>query len=89
MNIGVVGAGVIGLTTALELQKEFRNAKITILADRFTTETTSDVAAGVFRPGTSFSGPNEEVTRFVYMSYTPLESIYNIIYKWEHPVDIV
>lgn len=69
MNIGVVGAGVIGLTTALELQQEFRNAKITILADKFTTETTSDVAAGVFRPGTSFSGPNEEVTRLVFVIY--------------------
>lgn len=87
MNIGVVGAGVIGLTTALELQTEFRNANITIIADKFTTETTSDVAAGVFRPGTSFSGPNEEVTRFVYNipSYTPLKSINN----WNIHLNIV
>lgn len=63
LNIAVLGAGVIGLTTAIELQKEFRNAKITILADKFTTETTSDGAAGLFRPGTSFCGPDVEITR--------------------------
>ncbi|XP_065082190.1 D-aspartate oxidase [Ochlerotatus camptorhynchus] len=63
MNLCVVGAGVVGLTTALELQREFRNANITILADRFEQDTCSDVAAGLFRPGTSFSGPTEEITR--------------------------
>lgn len=63
LNIAVLGAGVIGLTTAIELQKEIRNAKVTILAEKFTTETTSDGAAGLFRPGTSFSGPTTEITR--------------------------
>lgn len=51
MKIAVVGGGVIGLTTALELQKEFRNAEIAIIADKYYKETTSYVAAGIFRPG--------------------------------------
>ncbi|XP_052873045.1 D-aspartate oxidase [Anopheles cruzii] len=63
MNVCVVGAGVVGLTTALELQRELRNANVTILADRFEKDTCSDVAAGLFRPGTSFSGCTEEITR--------------------------
>uniref|UniRef100_A0A2M4BTA6 Putative d-aspartate oxidase n=1 Tax=Anopheles marajoara TaxID=58244 RepID=A0A2M4BTA6_9DIPT len=63
MNVCVVGAGVVGLTTALELQRELRNANVTVLADRFEQDTCSDVAAGLFRPGTSFSGPTEEITR--------------------------
>ncbi|EAT35138.1 AAEL012674-PA [Aedes aegypti] len=63
MHLCVIGAGVVGLTTALELQREFRNANVTILADRFEQDTCSDVAAGLFRPGTSFSGPTEEITR--------------------------
>lgn len=63
LNIAVLGAGVVGLTTAIELKNELRNAKVTVLADKFTTETTSHVAAGLFRPGTSFCGPNEEITR--------------------------
>lgn len=54
---------MVGLTTGLELQRQFRNASVTILADRFEQDTCSDVAAGLFRPGTSFSGPTEEITR--------------------------
>lgn len=53
MKVAVVGSGVVGLTTALELQKEFRNAKIFIIADKFYKETTSYAAAGIFRPGMS------------------------------------
>jgi len=63
MKICVIGAGVVGLNTSLALKKEYPNSDVTILADKFTTETTSDVAAGLFRPGTSFSGPTDEITR--------------------------
>lgn len=63
MSFVVVGAGVVGLSTALELQKTFPNAQVSIFADKFGTETTSDVAAGIFRPGNSFSGPNETITK--------------------------
>lgn len=63
MHLGVIGCGVVGLTTALELQETFPNAKITILADRFNESTTSYVAAGIFRPGTSFMGPSQEITK--------------------------
>ncbi|XP_060532085.1 D-aspartate oxidase [Cylas formicarius] len=75
LKIAVIGAGVIGFTTALELKNAFRNANIEILADKFNTETTSSAAAGVFRPGTSFCGPTEEITRkWIEDSY----------YYWEH-----
>lgn len=62
MHFGVIGSGVVGLSTALELQKQFRNVSVTILADKFGSDTTSSVAAGIFRPSMSFSGPNDEVT---------------------------
>lgn len=61
----MLGAGVVGLSTALELQKSFPNASITIAADKFGIETTSDVAAGIFRPGPSFAGPTEDITRWM------------------------
>lgn len=64
MKICVIGAGVVGLNTAIALFKEYPNADITILADKFTTETVSDVAAGLFRPSSSFSGPTDEITRY-------------------------
>ncbi|XP_050326369.1 D-aspartate oxidase [Bactrocera neohumeralis] len=63
MHFGILGSGVVGLTTALELQQNYPNAQITILADRFNEETTSHVAAGIFRPGTSFAGPTREITQ--------------------------
>ncbi|XP_018329807.1 D-aspartate oxidase-like [Agrilus planipennis] len=61
-KVGIIGAGVVGLTTALELKNQIRNAEVTIIADKFHRDTTSYVAAGLFRPGTSFRGPTEEVT---------------------------
>lgn len=62
-KVGIVGAGVVGLTTGLLVQDEIKGAQVTILADKFENETTSHVAAGVFRPGTSFSAPDEGTTK--------------------------
>jgi len=70
MKIAVVGSGIVGLSTALELQSEYRNASITIIAEKFNQFTTSYVAAGIFRPGTSFAGPSEEITKkWIYDAY--------------------
>ena len=63
MNFAIIGAGIVGLTTALEVQKQFPQAKVIILADKFTTDTTSDVAAGLFRPSVSFSAPTDNLTK--------------------------
>lgn len=64
MSFAVIGAGVVGLSTALELQNHYPNCRISIFAEKFGPDTTSDVAAGIFRPGASFSGPDETITRF-------------------------
>lgn len=63
MKFCVIGAGVQGLTTALELQNQFRNANVTLIADKFLSETTSDVAAGIFRPTVNFTGTSYDVSR--------------------------
>lgn len=63
MKVAIVGGGVIGLTTAAFVQKDlFRNAEITVLASDF-DDIVSYVAAGIFRVGSSFSGPTEAITR--------------------------
>lgn len=62
-RIGVVGGGVVGLSVALSLQSSARGAQVSVLADRFEEKTTSHVAAGVFRPGTSFCGPDDDTTK--------------------------
>jgi len=74
MHFGVLGSGIIGLTTALELQKEFPTARVSVIADRFNEDTVSYVAAGIFRPGTSFMGPTQKITQWesVWDSNTPV-----------------
>ena len=49
-SLCVVGAGVVGLTSAIQLQQEFPLSSVTIIADKFNSDTTSFGAAGLFRP---------------------------------------
>jgi glycine/D-amino acid oxidase-like deaminating enzyme len=66
-NVAVVGAGVVGLSTAVQIQQmTSNNVAVTIIADKFTTDTTSHGAAGIFRPTLSKT-PGVPVTllRFV------------------------
>ncbi|KAK3926945.1 D-aspartate oxidase [Frankliniella fusca] len=64
MRACVVGAGVVGLLTAMELQRELgASLDLTILADKFNEETTGDGAAGFFYPSTYFAGPTFDVTK--------------------------
>lgn len=73
MNFCVVGSGIVGLTTALELQNQYRDARVTVLAHGFLDDTVSSVAAGIFRPGSSFEGPTQEITEFVHFFIFPLD----------------
>lgn len=49
-RVCVVGAGVIGLSTAVRIQNELPNYDVTVLADRFTPDTTSDGSGGFWQP---------------------------------------
>lgn len=57
-KIAILGAGIAGLSSAIRLVEvlEERNLKyeITVLADKFDVETTSDGAGGLFRPDDRF-----------------------------------
>lgn len=61
-NIAILGAGIIGLSTAHRLielyEKENPNKQsklnLTIISDRFQKDTTSDGAGGLFRPDDRF-----------------------------------
>lgn len=64
MRAAVVGAGVVGLHTALALQRELgASLDVTVLADKFNQETTGDGAAGFFFPSSYFTGPTPDVTK--------------------------
>ncbi|XP_014662592.1 PREDICTED: D-aspartate oxidase-like isoform X2 [Priapulus caudatus] len=49
-KICVIGAGVIGLSTAVNIQKRIPTARVTIIAEEFSPNLTSDVAAGIWEP---------------------------------------
>ena len=61
-KIAILGAGVVGLTTAERLIEVFeqnnkladRKLDITIIAESFGKDTTSDGAGGLFRPDDRF-----------------------------------
>uniref|UniRef100_A0A8C6ZJQ4 D-aspartate oxidase n=1 Tax=Nothoprocta perdicaria TaxID=30464 RepID=A0A8C6ZJQ4_NOTPE len=49
-KVAVVGAGVVGLSTALSVAGAFPACSLALLAERFSPGTTSDVAAGMLIP---------------------------------------
>uniref|UniRef100_A0A1I8AVP2 DAO domain-containing protein n=1 Tax=Steinernema glaseri TaxID=37863 RepID=A0A1I8AVP2_9BILA len=62
-NVCVIGAGINGLAVARELQRRFgRDIKLTIVTDKKTPETTSDVAAGLWMPHL-VNGENAELLK--------------------------
>ncbi|XP_017302842.1 D-aspartate oxidase-like isoform X2 [Diaphorina citri] len=77
-KVAILGAGIIGLSTALELQRRFPNCDVTVIADKFNMDTTSDGAAGLFEPSPNFMGPDLETTkewiRYSYDHYAGLLS---------------
>lgn len=62
-KIAVVGAGVVGLNTALELQRRLPDFELTVIAEKFNGETLSDGAAGLFKPDTYVFGPDIQTSR--------------------------
>lgn len=46
VKIAIVGAGIIGLTSACRILELIPNVSLTIFADSYSPNTTSDVSAG-------------------------------------------
>ena len=45
-RVCVIGAGVVGLSSAVRIQEELPHCDVTLLADRFSPDTTSDGSGG-------------------------------------------
>ena len=63
-DIVVLGAGVIGLTSALRLCDELPTANVTVIAETFENETTSAGAAGLWEPYKLSDTPPELIRRW-------------------------
>lgn len=60
-RIAVIGCGVIGLSTAIEIQKEIQQSEITIFTEELSPNTTGDVSAGFWTPYLLQNTPIDDV----------------------------
>ena len=65
INIAIIGGGIIGTSTALNLIRKYPEYNITLIAQTFTPQTTSDGAAGHWEPF-CMSGSLEDVIKYFY-----------------------
>ncbi|XP_043860334.1 D-aspartate oxidase isoform X1 [Dromiciops gliroides] len=49
-RVAVIGAGVVGLSTAVCISESIPQCSIDVISDKFTPDTTSDIAAGMLIP---------------------------------------
>ncbi|XP_071836960.1 D-aspartate oxidase-like isoform X2 [Apostichopus japonicus] len=75
MKVAVIGAGVIGLSTALRILQKLPDVEMTIFADKFTPDTTGDGAAGFWEPSKIGDTPAELCLKWGKATYDHLLSI--------------
>ncbi|NXW71278.1 D-aspartate oxidase [Hirundo rustica] len=76
-KVAVVGAGVIGLSTALCVAETCPSCSVTVLSDQFSPNTTSDVAAGMLIPHTYPGTPIHRQKQWFKETFTYLFAISN------------
>ncbi|XP_070809460.1 D-aspartate oxidase isoform X1 [Pituophis catenifer annectens] len=76
-KIVVVGAGLIGLSTAVYISDSITNCTVSVMADRFSPNTTSDVAAGMLIPHLYPGTPVDQQKRWFRETFDHLLSICN------------
>jgi len=62
MRVAVVGAGIIGVTSAFAVKNAFPSYDVKIFADAFSPDTTGDVSAGLWGPFLLNDTPVEDIT---------------------------
>lgn len=69
-QIAVIGAGVIGVTSALEVQTKLgKSVTVTIFSDRFSPNTTGDVSAGLWTPYILQDTPMDNIIKWSKETY--------------------
>lgn len=68
-HVAVIGAGVVGLSTALSIQQTIPSTEVTVIADKFLNETLSYGAGGLFRPEVNIGPTREEAAQWAKTSY--------------------
>ena len=82
-QVAVVGAGVVGLSTAYHLVEKFGSAvSVTVIADKFSPNTTSDKAGSMIMPidfvsSTPGSGTDLRIRQWIKDTFSHLERLYS------------
>ncbi|XP_015603655.1 D-aspartate oxidase [Cephus cinctus] len=76
MKVAVVGAGVIGVTTAVMIKRTFPHLSVTIFGEVFTPNTTGDGSAGLWGPYILGDTPSEDVLRWAGGTHRWLEELW-------------
>ncbi|XP_061700487.1 D-aspartate oxidase [Syngnathoides biaculeatus] len=74
-KVAVVGAGVVGFSTAVQVAEGLPRCSVTLLADKFSPDTTSDGAAGILLVGQFPDIPLERQRRWFRDSFDHLLAI--------------
>lgn len=61
VKVAVVGAGIIGLSSATVIQERFPDLSVTLFAEKFSPGTTSDGAAGLWWPYLVAGTPQSDI----------------------------
>ncbi|XP_078068486.1 D-aspartate oxidase isoform X2 [Mustelus asterias] len=75
IRVAVIGAGVVGLSTAVCIAESLPGCSVTVIAEKFSPHTTSNVAAGILSPHFSPETPVERQKRWFEDTFAHIFSI--------------
>ncbi|GLV40150.1 D-amino acid oxidase 2 [Carabus blaptoides fortunei] len=75
-NIAVIGGGVIGVTSAIQIQKDVPTAKVTIFAEKLSPNTTGDISAGLWMPFLLQQTPASDIMKWSKVTHDCLEKLW-------------
>ncbi|XP_054000093.1 D-aspartate oxidase [Hylaeus anthracinus] len=76
MRVAVVGAGVIGTTTAFAVKTAFPRLQVHVLADQFSPDTTGDGSAGLWGPYLLGDTPSDKILAWAGATHRWLENFW-------------
>ncbi|XP_043605363.1 D-aspartate oxidase [Bombus pyrosoma] len=76
MRVAVVGAGVIGMTSAFAVKSSFPQFEVQIFSDKFSPATTGDGSAGMWSPYLLGSTPCDKISQWGEITHRWLENFW-------------
>ncbi|KOC59303.1 D-aspartate oxidase [Habropoda laboriosa] len=76
MRAAVVGAGVIGMTSALAVKNAFPQYQVHVFASEFSPETTGDGSAGLYSPYLTGNTPRGKILQWGRITHQWLEKLW-------------